>query len=1242
MDTLLKPFDIRDYLAQLEPTKAKHKYECPVCAGHNLSVNPRTGAYQCWNGCETQTIRTAIAPRLPHFAYEFLQEQRRQQQAEREQRQRQQAAKLAQSLSIPQRDQEIRKVLAQLSLSKTDRHYLEKRGIPAHIITHCRTVHKQQQLTESVNPRLPGVNQWGTRLTNGWQGILVPFTNAEGLFVGMRLHDPHAKETGNGKYVWLSSDWLPQGFGPQLPNGELPLAVHYPSTLTDSTKIGLCEGPEWKAAVAAERLGFPVIGVSGNNFISSPKTLQTTLSTIKARLDSDHITLIVIPDAGVGRNSAIAHNHLKTLKLLKNWGEEVQTAWWGQESKHHQGRESYTHLDIDELPLTALDQLQYQDINFRQLQCYGEYWEKWLKSRKIHHKKQKVDQKYLDIQLFRPGIIHCVRSGMGTGKTVSLIKEMREELKQTGINITGYRNSLLYNTTAKASQPSPLLAEDSDDKTMHHLNDGLQGVLNDDALWFVNCLDSFEKLPTWLDENHTRHFFDDKYIVIDEVEAVLLHAFFSETLKHHAALILHRFKLALRRCLGVVCLDANLSDMSIEIITAWSGKPLEITENIHKNPMAKLTLLEGTFELSQKNGQIRKSDRSPWLLDMLAQPCFAVAADGQKFIESLEQWLIAHGIQSERILRIDGKTTPTKKVKTFLKNPDQWLQEHPNTILLYTTAAESGLDVSILNYFTCLYGFYLGVIRVNSFCQLLGRIRDQQVERKVWIRPYQFKFLNEQQYLRFNPEWIEIQRKRLLTHQSYLLLNDPQQREKYLEDVVNSKDWARETELAHELITLFNYEQAHLRECTEQAFKEMGYQLERVCPDRTEEQKKKTKKLKECNEAVQRQNCRDIARADSSFIGKLTATVSHDATWEERCAKEKAHWFDRLPGFWGDEVEFPDGTKEILYTMDEDLLHLFKYEMPNLVKGRELLYLSRHTSEAKILAQSQVVKTLEGHGILPWQISTQYFTVRVLKYLGIDQLLQTCLLERGLSVDMPILQELMKKAHKRFTVDGVELKVTDALGKQIPQSSIRLAAYLLGLVGVRTQVWGNNHEKLKIPPRQWQIFEHQDLLPRLDTAIAAHFSHLCRQIRKGNVLAILNRSKSRPKIAPQPLQNKTLDTSQNSVTSLSILVSPPTDLDKRPVDFGSEIPLPSSVMEETPKTLAIPDLAVHSVTSDDTIKASEPSVENGGVVDISKDPADNAMTPDILGATNPVPLFDFSSEVEDSMLHSESQSPRSS
>ena len=56
-------FDIRNYLDSLTPVKGKHRYECPVCGGHALTVNPKTGAYKCWsNECDSKDIREAIAP----------------------------------------------------------------------------------------------------------------------------------------------------------------------------------------------------------------------------------------------------------------------------------------------------------------------------------------------------------------------------------------------------------------------------------------------------------------------------------------------------------------------------------------------------------------------------------------------------------------------------------------------------------------------------------------------------------------------------------------------------------------------------------------------------------------------------------------------------------------------------------------------------------------------------------------------------------------------------------------------------------------------------------------------------------------------------------------------------------------------------------------------------------------------------------------------------------------------------
>jgi putative DNA primase/helicase len=57
-----KPFDIREHLDKLNPAKGKNRYICPVCQGNNLTIEPKTGEYQCWNDCPCPEIREAINP----------------------------------------------------------------------------------------------------------------------------------------------------------------------------------------------------------------------------------------------------------------------------------------------------------------------------------------------------------------------------------------------------------------------------------------------------------------------------------------------------------------------------------------------------------------------------------------------------------------------------------------------------------------------------------------------------------------------------------------------------------------------------------------------------------------------------------------------------------------------------------------------------------------------------------------------------------------------------------------------------------------------------------------------------------------------------------------------------------------------------------------------------------------------------------------------------------------------------
>ncbi|MEG3922973.1 phage/plasmid primase, P4 family [Microcoleus sp. T3_A4] len=64
MSTTLSTFDIREHIDRLTPSKkGKNYYECPVCQGSSLSIDPKSGKFKCWSGdCESASIREAIRP----------------------------------------------------------------------------------------------------------------------------------------------------------------------------------------------------------------------------------------------------------------------------------------------------------------------------------------------------------------------------------------------------------------------------------------------------------------------------------------------------------------------------------------------------------------------------------------------------------------------------------------------------------------------------------------------------------------------------------------------------------------------------------------------------------------------------------------------------------------------------------------------------------------------------------------------------------------------------------------------------------------------------------------------------------------------------------------------------------------------------------------------------------------------------------------------------------------------------
>jgi hypothetical protein len=269
-------------------------------------------------------------------AESWTDEKRREYREQREREKQLERERHARSLSPIERDTEIKKILSQLTLSDSDRILLKNREYLAdERIGHFRTVDQWQKLPISVSPGLSGVNWDGSKLNNPVKGILVPIPDHNGLFVGLRLYNPNSKENDHGKYLWLSS--RARGVEPKLQNGELPIAIYWPSQLQRSDQIGICEGLEIKPAIAADRLGIPFIGASGGNFAGSKESLLNAIKSIRETLGNTNAVLTLYPDAGSLANENVTNQYRKLSDILP-----IQIAYWGHGFDKKIG-------DIDEL-----------------------------------------------------------------------------------------------------------------------------------------------------------------------------------------------------------------------------------------------------------------------------------------------------------------------------------------------------------------------------------------------------------------------------------------------------------------------------------------------------------------------------------------------------------------------------------------------------------------------------------------------------------------------------------------------------------------------------------------------------------------------------------------------------------------------------------------------------------------------------------------------------------------------------
>jgi hypothetical protein len=930
-------------------------------------------------------------------------QQRRQKQVKEDEERRRR------SLSAAERDKQYTRLLSELTLHPDDRADLLRRGFTHEQIELAgfKSIQRYHQLQSQFNELLPGISR-GNRLVIRDEGYLCPIRNAEGLIVACQVRLRVLPTTESNRYRWLSGNGQTLHLYPEgcSGGGELPLPVFRPQDKPEG--IALAEGTGAKPFLVSQRLNLLTIGAAGGQWASSLQLFKQTLE--KAALEVEGKSIKIFADAGDTLNPSVMTRWQRVITLLEEWGWSVRIGWWGQVDK--------THPDIDEL--TDYSQVEYitseeflaiakvkstETESTEQKKGFGKgYKEKakdaWQKAKRFTADIKKASE-WCDWKLPPSNSMFFGRAGLGRGKTTRLrswVRSWQEEGK--GFICLGYRNTLLLQLCEKLG--------------FYHLHENDSALMrNDPSSGIALCVDSLWRFSP--------EEFEGKILILDEVMSVIRHLLHSPTVKGRDN-ILELFEEALQRASQVICLDGGLADWAVKYLQALApGKKIIRAENTFQGEKPTVNFLLGTVDVQE---EVRKNDRSPWL-EYLFNNCAvpAICSDSQVFIESLDNLLTEKGLKT---LRVDSKTVPEEYVREFLKDCNAYIEKHEPDAILYTPSAESGVDISIGDYFTGHVGFFFGVLGVDAILQMLGRIRDAKCNKFVWVREWVAQ--SEQTHSR-SPfakkvgQAIEQMLCQDITDTVSGIDRDREIISKFQAIIQSSKN--PHFEASNQIQAIANYEKSNLRECVLESLKASGYPI-RLCTLNASDAIRE--RVKEATEVTKRQNSHDIFTAEKiapEFADELSKKF--DAKWEDRVKVIQALYRSRLPGI--DESQ--SWTEEFIYKI--------RYDSPDFISQQELFWLFSHPEEANRMNQERYYRIAQKERTFIGNVKSRMARVRALRDINFEQFLDP---EKTWMEDSPELIKLVSRCKDE--------KIAAALGRHPgQQTNIRFLGSLLKMMGLK-------------------------------------------------------------------------------------------------------------------------------------------------------------------------------------------------
>jgi len=917
-------------------------------------------------------------------------------------------------------------LLSQLHLDNIDQADLLARGFTEEQIAAdgYKSVSQWQQV-ERLPPNFPGLLPNG-RLNAYEPGYLCPIRNIDDLIVGYQIRLRNVKS--GGRYRWLTSATKkhPNGATPHV-NGELPLAV-FESKGFEKPKfensIWLTEGVGSKPSLTRYRLGVPVIGSAGGLFSSSPNTTKSTLQKLSAKYQTKQ--LIVAVDAGDVSNPQVFSRYQNQFEFLQGLGYEIQIAWWNQVLK--------TDCDIDELDPSRFADIQLISVDEFCAIAYTEKSEPKEESEskpRINWVGERENRCILtpNITMSKPkfrllsslpksNAIIAIKSGLGTGKTEAILKRINANSK--GVRLIGHRNNLLFQTIQRGNEIGVQI--------YHLREDGGKDLVADEQTSLAFCLDSIL---------HVDGYFEGMDIYIDETVSVLFHAVSGGTLGENQAKILKAFNAAIEKCNNVYLLDGNLTDIQVELISklAPNKRVIKIL-NAYKSTPHTIKFIEGV----DAEKEIKKRDKSPLIKQMVA--------------EGGRPWICTDSLERSKILDtilkgfekwgyvLNSETAGEDWAKEFLKDPNQFIRKYQPDYIIISPTAESGISVTINDYFTAKFSFFVGVLGTSSQHQMMFRLRDSSIPHYV--------FCPERSMVkdRSNPTTYFLNEyKKALSDRAHLSMDLVfQDSENYvatfgrtvMEAALERSD-PRWENFACQMGCLDNIEMDNLRECLIGHLKAEGHNVTVEKLEISPEFQKIEKEAKEENQITLAKELFEAVPFDSIEEAKEEKKKSPNKHQLRRI--EKTFWLDKTPGI--DRSEHYD---------QNFVVNCWVKDKKFIANTQRYWFLNNPRVSAKKHECDWYYKATQEDFFIASVTRSSYSVIRALQDLGIEEFI-TKFSNQEYHKDSPEVLAIVKKMRDRKDIQTAlnrKPKAETATGKEI----LETIGWLLSLVGYKNQFQG--------------------------------------------------------------------------------------------------------------------------------------------------------------------------------------------